>query len=139
MGGGRGGEQDVFTGGAREGAGRSSREAGYDAAVATYRDVGAARVRRGRRRPRPASRCSHEAGASQADAVDAASRARSTSPPTATPAASLTSLDVVSAQQTLLGNQRLAAQIQGERLVTTVELVKALGGGWTASALDAIK
>jgi outer membrane protein TolC len=29
-----------------------------------------------------------------------------------------------------LTNQRLAAQLQGERLVTTVQLIKALGGGW---------
>jgi len=32
----------------------------------------------------------------------------------------------------------LAAQIQGQRLVTSVLLVKALGGGWDASSLSAI-
>ena len=47
-------------------------------------------------------------------------------------------LDLVSAQQTLLANQRLAAQLEGERLATTVALVKALGGGWDPSALAAI-
>ncbi len=51
----------------------------------------------------------------------------------------VTYLDVVSAEQTLLDNQRLATQIQGQRLVTSVTLVKALGGGWDASSLQAIQ
>ena len=42
----------------------------------------------------------------------------------------VTYLDVVTAQQTLLSNQREAAQIRGGRLVASVALVKALGGGW---------
>ncbi len=42
----------------------------------------------------------------------------------------VTYLDVITAQQTLLTNQRLAAQIVGQQLTTTVFLVKALGGGW---------
>jgi outer membrane protein TolC len=45
------------------------------------------------------------------------------------------SLDLVSAQQTLLDNQRLAVQLDGDRLVATVSLIKALGGGWDASSL----
>jgi outer membrane protein, multidrug efflux system len=39
-------------------------------------------------------------------------------------------LDVVFAQTTLLSNQRVATQINGQRMVATVVLVKALGGGW---------
>jgi NodT family efflux transporter outer membrane factor (OMF) lipoprotein len=39
-------------------------------------------------------------------------------------------LDVLTAQQTLLGNQRQAVQIRGQQFLTTVYLVKALGGGW---------
>jgi outer membrane protein, multidrug efflux system len=39
-------------------------------------------------------------------------------------------LDVLTAQQTLLGNQRQAVQIHGQQFVTAVFLVKALGGGW---------
>jgi multidrug efflux system outer membrane protein len=39
-------------------------------------------------------------------------------------------LDVVYAQTALLANQRTATQIGGERLVATVVLIKALGGGW---------
>lgn len=51
----------------------------------------------------------------------------------------VTYLDVVNAQQTLLDSQRLATQILGQRLVTSVNLVKALGGGWDASSLQAIQ
>jgi multidrug efflux system outer membrane protein len=39
-------------------------------------------------------------------------------------------LNVVYAQQTLLNNQQAEAQVSGERLIATVVLVKALGGGW---------
>ena len=39
-------------------------------------------------------------------------------------------LDVLSAQTTLLSNERVATQISGQRMVATVVLVKALGGGW---------
>ncbi len=51
----------------------------------------------------------------------------------------VTYLDVINAQQTLLDSQRLATQILGQRLVTSVNLVKALGGGWDASSLQAIQ
>jgi multidrug efflux system outer membrane protein len=39
-------------------------------------------------------------------------------------------LDVVYAQTALLANQRSATQIEGQRMVASVVLVKALGGGW---------
>jgi multidrug efflux system outer membrane protein len=39
-------------------------------------------------------------------------------------------LDVVFAQTALLANQRTATQIGGERMVATIVLIKALGGGW---------
>jgi outer membrane protein, multidrug efflux system len=41
-----------------------------------------------------------------------------------------TYLDVITAQQTLLTNQRQAVQIQGQQFANAVFLVKALGGGW---------
>jgi outer membrane protein, multidrug efflux system len=44
-----------------------------------------------------------------------------------------TYLDVITAEQTLLTNQRQAVQIQGQQFVTAVFLVKALGGGWSAA------
>src|SRR5712671_2764924 len=43
-------------------------------------------------------------------------------------------LDVVFAQTALLANQRTATQIGGQRMVATVVLVKALGGGWLGVA-----
>jgi multidrug efflux system outer membrane protein len=39
-------------------------------------------------------------------------------------------LDVVYAQMALLENERTATQISGQRMVATVVLIKALGGGW---------
>jgi len=44
-------------------------------------------------------------------------------------------LDVITAQSTLLSNQRLATQLLGQQMVSSVYLVKALGGGWQASDL----
>jgi NodT family efflux transporter outer membrane factor (OMF) lipoprotein len=41
-----------------------------------------------------------------------------------------TYLDVITAQQGLLNSERLAAQLQGQQLLTAVFLVKALGGDW---------
>lgn len=40
-------------------------------------------------------------------------------------------LNVVFSEQTLLDNEQSEAQVSGQRLVATVVLVKALGGGWT--------
>ncbi len=47
-----------------------------------------------------------------------------------------TYLDVITAQSTLLSNQRLATQLLGEQMVSSVYLVKALGGGWDAGDLN---
>ncbi|MNR79398.1 Toluene efflux pump outer membrane protein TtgF precursor [compost metagenome] len=43
-----------------------------------------------------------------------------------------TNLEVVVAQQTFLNYRRQEVQLQGQRLVNTVRLIKALGGGWHA-------
>jgi outer membrane protein TolC len=48
-------------------------------------------------------------------------------------------LDVVTAQQNLLTDEQQLAVIQGQRLVSSVLLVKALGGGWDASSLAAVQ
>ena len=45
-----------------------------------------------------------------------------------------TYLDVITAEQILLTNQRQAAQIQGQQFATAVFLVKALGGGWAMAS-----
>jgi outer membrane protein, multidrug efflux system len=47
-----------------------------------------------------------------------------------------TFLDVITAQSVLLTNQRLSTQLLGQQMVTSVFLVKALGGGWDASAIQ---
>jgi multidrug efflux system outer membrane protein len=48
---------------------------------------------------------------------------------------SISFLDVVDVQRTLLQNQREAIQTLGQRYVTSVLLVKALGGGWEDSPI----
>lgn len=47
-----------------------------------------------------------------------------------------TYLDVITAQSTLLSSERLATQLLGQQMVSSVFLVKALGGGWEASDLN---
>jgi len=47
-----------------------------------------------------------------------------------------TYLDVITAQSTLLSNERLATQLLGQQMTTSVFLVKALGGGWDASSIQ---
>ena len=47
-----------------------------------------------------------------------------------------TYLDVITAQSTLLSNERLATQLLGQQMVTSVYLVKALGGAWNASDIQ---
>ena len=44
--------------------------------------------------------------------------------------------NVISAQTTLLTNERAASSLLGRRLTASVALVKALGGGWSADALS---
>ena len=47
-----------------------------------------------------------------------------------------TYLDVVTAQTTLLNNERLQTQLLGQQMVASVQLVKALGGGWDAAQIQ---
>ncbi|HEY2459834.1 MAG TPA: efflux transporter outer membrane subunit [Candidatus Acidoferrum sp.] len=127
--------QDIFTGGARR-AQVQFAQAAYDANVATYRqtvldafqevqdDITGLTVLT-------------EAERSQQDAVDAARRTLDIS--TSRYSGGLVNyLDVVTAQQNLLTNEQQLAVIQGQRVVTSVLLVKALGGGWDATSLAAI-
>jgi multidrug efflux system outer membrane protein len=44
-------------------------------------------------------------------------------------------LDVINAQTTLLASERLQTQLLGQQMVSSVYLVKALGGGWDDSQL----
>jgi len=45
-------------------------------------------------------------------------------------------LDVITAQTTLLSSQRLETQLLGQQMVSSVYLVKALGGSWDASEIQ---
>jgi multidrug efflux system outer membrane protein len=45
-----------------------------------------------------------------------------------------TYLEMITAQQVLLSNQRQAVQVRGQQFATAVFLVKALGGGWSEDA-----
>jgi multidrug efflux system outer membrane protein len=47
-----------------------------------------------------------------------------------------TYLDVITAQSTLLTSERLATQLLGQQMVTSVFLVKALGGGWDTAEMQ---
>jgi NodT family efflux transporter outer membrane factor (OMF) lipoprotein len=44
-------------------------------------------------------------------------------------------LNVITAQTTLLGNQRTSVALQFEQLTATVQLIRALGGGWSVENL----
>lgn len=46
-----------------------------------------------------------------------------------------TYLDVITAQQSLLNSERQAAQLMGQRMLTSVFLIKALGGDWPDAKL----
>ncbi len=48
-----------------------------------------------------------------------------------------TYLEMITAQQVLLSNERQAVQVHGQQFATAVFLVKALGGGWGETACDA--
>jgi NodT family efflux transporter outer membrane factor (OMF) lipoprotein len=79
-----------------------------------------------------------EAAETQQQAVDASQRALKIANDRYT-GGLVTYLDVINAEQTYLDTQRLATQILGQRLVTSVSLVKALGGGWDSSSLQAVR
>jgi len=48
-------------------------------------------------------------------------------------------LEVITAQTTALANERTAVQISGRRMVDSVLLIKALGGGWNTASLSTVK
>ncbi len=126
----------IFTGGARR-AQVEFAKSGYDVSVANYRqsvlgafqevqdDVTGLTVL-------------EQARATQQLAVDAARRTLDLSEDRYK-GGLVSYLDVVTAQQNLLNNEQESAVIQGQRLVTSVLLVKALGGGWDASSLAAVQ
>jgi outer membrane protein, multidrug efflux system len=125
----------IFTGGARR-AQVQYQQAGYDATVANYRGT----VLNAFQEVQDNITGLEVLGSARHSQVDAvASAQRQLDIATSRYVGGLVNyLDVVNAQQNLLSNEQEAAIIQGQRLVTSVLLVKALGGGWDAASLDAV-
>src|SRR5579859_1691092 len=128
--------EDIFTGGARRAQVQFAR-AGYDANVATYRQAVLGAFQEVQDEI-TALVVLIQAQQSQQQAVDAARRTLDISASRYT-GGLVNYLDVVTAQQNLLSDEQQLAIIQGQRLVSSVLLVKALGGGWDASSLTAIQ
>lgn len=128
--------EDIFTGGARRAQMQFAR-AGYDANVAGYRATVLTALQEVQDEITGLG-VLMLAEQSQLQAVDAARRTLDIS--TSRYSGGLVSyLDVVTAQQNLLIDEQQLAIIQGQRLVTSVLLVKALGGGWDASSLATVQ
>lgn len=128
--------ESIFTGGARRAQVQFAR-AGYDASVASYRQTVLGAFQEVQDDVTGLGVLS-EARQLQQKAVDAARRALDISKDRYT-GGLVSYLDVVTAQQNLLTSEQEMAVIQGQRLVTSVLLVKALGGGWDASSLAAVQ
>jgi NodT family efflux transporter outer membrane factor (OMF) lipoprotein len=128
--------QGIFTGGARRAQVQFAR-GGYDANVAFYRQTVLSAFQEVQDEITGLT-VLIQAQQSQQQAVDAARRTLDIS--TSRYSGGLVSyLDVVTAQRDLLADQQQLAVIQGQRLVSSVLLVKALGGGWDASSLAGVQ
>ena len=128
--------ETIFSGGARRAESQFA-QAGYDASVANYRDTVLNAFREVQDSVTGLS-VLDDAQKTQQQAVDAARRALDIA--NSRYVGGLVSyLDVVNAQENLLNNEREMAVIKGQKLVTSVLLVKALGGGWDSASLAALK
>lgn len=126
----------IFTGGSRR-AQTQFAKAGYDASVASYRDT-VLNAFREVQDDVTGLTVLDQAFHSQEKAVDSARRTVDIA--TSRYVGGLVNyLDVVNSQQSLLNNEQQLAVIRGQRLVTSVLLIKALGGGWDASSLSALQ
>ena len=123
----------IFSGG-RNKANLAAARSGYDASVATYRQSVLTAMQQ------------VEDGLSSLDTLSKASETQAAAVEDARRQLSIansryiggvdTYLDVVTAETILLNNQRLDVQLLGQRMVASVYLVKALGGGWDAKQLE---
>jgi NodT family efflux transporter outer membrane factor (OMF) lipoprotein len=128
--------ETIFSGGSRR-AQVQFAKAGYDASVASYRDT-VLNAFREVQDDVTGLTVLNQAKQSQQQAVDAARRTLEIASNRYT-GGLVSYLDVVNAQQNLLNNEQELAVIQGQKLVTSVLLIKALGGGWDASSLSAVQ
>ena len=128
--------EDIFTGGTRRAQVQFAR-AGWDASVASYRQTVLSSFQEVQDELTALNVLS-QAQQEQQQTVDAARRTLDIS--TDRYSGGLVSyLDVVTAQQNLLQNEQQLAVIHGQRLVASVLLVKALGGGWDSSSLAIVQ
>ena len=124
--------ETIFDGGRRRAVGDQA-IAVYDASVANYRQT----VLTGFQEVEDnlaALRILEEEGRVQAEAAAAAQRSLDYSL-NQYKAGIVSYLQVVTAQATALSNQRSVADILARRMTASVQLVKALGGGWDAAVL----
>ena len=124
--------ETIFDGGRRRAVGDQA-IAAYDASVANYRQT----VLTGFQEVEDnlaALRILEEEGRVQAEAAAAAQRSLDYSL-NQYKAGIVSYLQVVTAQATALSNQRSVADILARRMTASVQLVKALGGGWDAAVL----
>jgi outer membrane protein, multidrug efflux system len=128
--------ESIFTGGSRR-AQVQFAKAGYDANVAAYRDS-VLNAFREVQDDVTGLTVLDQANQSQQQAVDSARRTLDIASSRYT-GGLVNYLDVVNAQQNLLNSEQELAVIHGQRLVTSVLLIKALGGGWDASSLSAVQ
>lgn len=128
--------ETIFSGGSRR-AQLQFAKAGFDASVAGYRDT-VLNAFREVQDDVTGLVVLDQAKETQQQAVNSAKRTLDIA--TSRYTGGLVSyLDVVNAQENLLNNEREMAVIEGQQLVTSVLLIKALGGGWDASSLAALE
>jgi multidrug efflux system outer membrane protein len=128
--------ESIFTGGSRR-AQVQFAKAGYDANVAVYRDS-VLNAFREVQDDVTGLTVLDRASQAQQQAVDSARRTLDIASSRYT-GGLVNYLDVVNAQQNVLNSEQELAVIHGQRLVTSVLLIKALGGGWDASSLSAVQ
>ena len=126
--------ETVFDGGLRKAVTEEARAA-YDATVASYRQT-VLTAFQDVEDNLAALRILEDEARVQDEAVHAAQQAL-TVVMNQYQAGTLSYLDVVVTQTTALANERAAVDIYGRRMTAVVLLIKALGGGWDASALGA--
>ena len=122
----------LFTGG-RTAAQVSQAEAIYQEALAEYRQTVLTAVKEVEDSLAQIVLRNEQAGA-QAQAVNSAGRVAELAK-VRYGAGIITYLEVVDAEQTLLQQQRLSMQLEGQQFAAGVRLIKALGGGWDTSAI----
>lgn len=122
----------IFEGGKRRAA-KEQAEAQYDAAVAGYRQAVLSALQEVED-DLAALRILSEEAVQQADAVTAAERALSLAQ-TRYQGGITSYLEVITAQSAALADERTNVLLRQRRMTAAVDLVKALGGGWSASEL----